>query len=73
MKSERHSAEFRISFAELRSVQPAFGYDYLYLVDTDIPALTLTKQTEGLHAIVLPALKCTVSSAVSPKTSHHGS
>lgn len=55
MKSEWHSAEFRISFAELRSVQPAFGYDYLYLVDTDVPALTLTKQTEGLHAVVLPA------------------
>lgn len=55
MKSERHRDEFGISLPELRSVQPLFGCDCLYLVDIDVPALTLTKQTEGLHTVVLPS------------------
>lgn len=55
MQSERHSEEFRITLQDLRSVQPVFHCEYLYPIDTDIHALTLTKQADGLHAVVLPA------------------
>ena len=54
MQSERHNEEFRIALLDLSSIQPVFHCEYLYLIDTEIHALTLTKQTEGLHAVVLP-------------------
>lgn len=82
MQSEKHGEELRITLQDLSSVQPVFHCEYLCLIDTDIHALTLTKQTKGLYAVVLAtdffgddlmANLYAVPSAASPKTFHHSS
>lgn len=54
MQSERHSEKFRLTLQDLNSAQSTLYCKYLYMIDTGINALTLTKQTEELPAIILP-------------------
>lgn len=54
MQSERHSEKFRLTLQDPNSAQPTLYCEYLYMIDTDNNALTLTKQTEELPAVILP-------------------
>lgn len=56
MQSERHREQFSVPSQDLSSARSVFHCEYLYLIDTDIHARTLTKQDEGLHAVAMPLI-----------------
>lgn len=67
MQLERPRDEFGVTLQDLSSVQPVFHCGFLFLIDTDIPALTLRKTDTDFFGKSLCCAICNISQDIPPE------